>query len=411
MDAISYSLAAKAIKGLENKVDLNGNAVSIPVGGNADRPVLSSDERAIRFNTDVGGLEEWNGVEWKNISADISVVSIKGTDTEENILTLVGMDSGDIWIASDTLDGWMYDGIEWLNLGPLKGEKGDQGVQGIQGIQGIQGEKGETGDKGEKGDTGDKGDTGTGLTVKGADTEANILSSVGVEGDFWIGLDTGNGYSYVDGLWVNTGQIRGPQGLQGEQGEKGDTGKGLTVKGTDTEVNILAKVGLEGDFWIGSDTGNGYSYVEGSWVDTGQVRGPKGDTGDTGLTGTTGDKGDKGDKGDTGDAGNGIVSVVRTSGTGAPGTTDTFTITYTDTTTSTFNVYNGQDGIGAINDNTMSDTTLWSSNKIASELDALDAFPEQSGNEGKVLSTDGTNAEWITVKTKPTQAYLMAYAI
>ena len=51
----------------------------------------------------------------------------------------------------------------------------------------------------------------------------------------------------------------------------------------------------------------------------------------------------KGDKGDKGDTGNGIDNIARTSGDGSPGTTDTYTITYTDTTTSTFTVYNGQD--------------------------------------------------------------------
>ena len=42
--------------------------------------------------------------------------------------------------------------------------------------------------------------------------------------------------------------------------------------------------------------------------------------------------------------GNGIDSILRTSGDGSPGTTDTYTITYTDTTADTFTVYNGQDG-------------------------------------------------------------------
>ena len=42
--------------------------------------------------------------------------------------------------------------------------------------------------------------------------------------------------------------------------------------------------------------------------------------------------------------GRGIVSISRTDGTGAPGTSDTYTIYYSDDTTSTFNVYNGKDG-------------------------------------------------------------------
>ena len=45
-----------------------------------------------------------------------------------------------------------------------------------------------------------------------------------------------------------------------------------------------------------------------------------------------------------GNEGRGIVSVIRTAGNGAPGTMDTYTITYSDNTTSTFTVYNGADG-------------------------------------------------------------------
>jgi hypothetical protein len=66
-----------------------------------------------------------------------------------------------------------------------------------------------------------------------------------------------------------------------------------------------------------------------------------------GITGVQGPQGTPGSTGAPGDDGRGIVSVVRTSGTGAAGTTDTYTITYTDSTTSTFQVYNGSDGAGA----------------------------------------------------------------
>lgn len=51
-----------------------------------------------------------------------------------------------------------------------------------------------------------------------------------------------------------------------------------------------------------------------------------------------------GESGGSGEDGRGIVSILRTNGNGAPGTTDTYTITYTDNTTSTFTVYNGKDG-------------------------------------------------------------------
>lgn len=42
--------------------------------------------------------------------------------------------------------------------------------------------------------------------------------------------------------------------------------------------------------------------------------------------------------------GRGIVSILRTAGNGAAGTTDTYTITYTDNTTSQISVYNGKNG-------------------------------------------------------------------
>lgn len=50
-----------------------------------------------------------------------------------------------------------------------------------------------------------------------------------------------------------------------------------------------------------------------------------------------------------GEAGRGIVSVERTDGNGAAGTYDTYTITYTDNTTSNFKVYNGANctGVGS----------------------------------------------------------------
>ena len=47
-----------------------------------------------------------------------------------------------------------------------------------------------------------------------------------------------------------------------------------------------------------------------------------------------------------GSDGSSIQSIERTSGTGAPGTVDTYTITLTDGSTTTFQVYNGKDGTG-----------------------------------------------------------------
>lgn len=74
------------------------------------------------------------------------------------------------------------------------------------------------------------------------------------------------------------------------------------------------------------------------------IKGPKGDTGPRGPQGPKGDIGPQGIQGIQGETGNGISSIDRTSGDGSPGTVDTYTITMTDGSTSTFFVYNGSDG-------------------------------------------------------------------
>lgn len=77
-----------------------------------------------------------------------------------------------------------------------------------------------------------------------------------------------------------------------------------------------------GDMYKLISTNHAYMYDGSAWVDMGDIEGPQGPKGA------------------------GITSIVRTTGDGSPGTTDIYTITYTDTSTSTFNVYNGEDGIG-----------------------------------------------------------------
>ena len=55
-----------------------------------------------------------------------------------------------------------------------------------------------------------------------------------------------------------------------------------------------------------------------------------------------------GAKGDTGSAGVGISSIARTSGDGTAGSLDTYTITLTNSTTSTFTVRNGTNGTNGL---------------------------------------------------------------
>lgn len=100
-----------------------------------------------------------------------------------------------------------------------------------------------------------------------------------------------------------------------------------------------------------------------------------------GYDGVNGADGANGNDGLNGNDGRGIVSVARTSGTGAAGTFDTYTITYTDASTSTFQIYNGADGGG-------------SGDMLKSVYDP--------NNDGKVSAADTADAvPWSGVTGKP----------
>lgn len=101
--------------------------------------------------------------------------------------------------------------------------------------------------------------------------------------------------------------------------------------GTEEEwlESLKGKDGKDGV--VGKDGADGYTPVKG--VDY--------------FDGADGKDGVDGKDGADGKDGNSIQSIDRTAGNGAPGTTDTYTVTLTDGSTSTFDVYNGADGTGA----------------------------------------------------------------
>lgn len=82
--------------------------------------------------------------------------------------------------------------------------------------------------------------------------------------------------------------------------------------------------------------------------------------------------------GGKGDSGRGIKTITRTSGDGTAGTTDTYTITYTDNTTSAFAVYNGKDGTNGTTP--VKGTDYWTAaDKSAMVSDVLAALPTWNG--------------------------------
>ena len=98
-----------------------------------------------------------------------------------------------------------------VNTG-LRGAQGEQGIQGTQGIQGLKGDKGDQGIIGPKGDQGEQGIQG----VQG------IPGPKGDQGD--IGAQGEQG-------------IQGIQGLKGDKGDQGDPGVAVP-SGSDSQVQF-----------------------------------------------------------------------------------------------------------------------------------------------------------------------------
>lgn len=214
--------------------------------------------------------------------------------------------------------------------------------------------------------------------VTGKDTEANILLKAPTRGELWVGIDTGKFY-LTDGFsWIDIGTLRGETGPQGNSITSIDRTSGdgslntidtytitysdgststfnvtngasvVGINGSDTEANILTRTGDPvNTLYVATDTGDSWLYDGTAWSNIGPIQG------------------------------NGVASIARTSGNGLPGETDTYTITMTDGTTQTFDVYNGKDltNVSLIDDAATSLTSAWSSQKISNELSSLDVSP------------------------------------
>lgn len=266
--------------------------------------------------------------------------------------------------------------------------------------------------RGEKGDSGERGAAGVyvledGETVDNIPDDANIVL-----------FPTGESITLADGRGISTIERTSGDGSAGSLDTytikyTDKTTSTFSVRnGIDGQIfNIKGVVANTSALPAASAANSGNAYLVGTatpyllyacvlsggaytWINLGSISGVKGDKGDTGtsitsLTGNAvnkgqgkrafvlnvglsndtsktfeydivdGTNGTNGTNGTDGADGRGIVSIERTAGTGAAGTTDTYTIKYTDKTTSTFNVYNGQDGTGtAVTvDSELSDTS------------------------------------------------------
>lgn len=163
--------------------------------------------------------------------------------------------------------------------------------------------------------------------------------------------------------------VNGTNGRDGIDGIDGVDGVGITsiTQNADGTLTILLDNGssyitepLKGedgytpvkgvDYFDGED-GNGIAsavlnadytltliFTDGTSVTTTSIRGAQGEQGVRGVQGIQGE------------TGNGIASITKT---GTVGLVDTYTITFTDGTTTTFTVTNGQNGSGSVDDVTV----------------------------------------------------------
>ncbi len=142
------------------------------------------------------------------------------------------------------------------------GATGEQGPPGPRGETGATGIAGETGPAGATGAMGAKGDTGaTGAPgVAGANgatwfNGTGIPSTtVGVNGDFYLDLASGDVYNKVLGGWTKVSNIHGATGANGTKGETGATGPQGPPGAT---VNNYTNIGYGGNLsYEGNNIGN-----------------------------------------------------------------------------------------------------------------------------------------------------------
>ena len=351
--------------GIQGQAGADGNGISGIIITNA-----TATETTFRITFTNGNHFDYtvaNGINGQD-GADGTCMRTGETDPANDL----GRD-GDSYINTVTWDYFVKEAGAWVFKGNIKGASGAAGAQGAAGQNGQNGvsvssitktgsnglvdtytitysdgssttfevTNGATGATGAQGAAGQNGNTI--LVGIGAPTGA----TGGVDGDSYIDTATWNYYLKVSGNWELQGNIQGAQGVAGQNGQDGrgiasitKTGPaadGLTYTYTITYTDgsepyvftvtngkngtaVLTGVdnptdqGVDGDSYINTTSWDYFVKENGSWVKKGNIKGVS------------------------------IVSIVRTDGDGSAGTVDTYTITYSNGTTSTFTVTNGANG-------------------------------------------------------------------
>lgn len=153
----------------------------------------------------------------------------KGEVPNAAALPAAGNSPGDLWTATDSGHAWVWDGTNWIDMGPFTGPAGppgQQGPRGQEGDHGPQGPTGPTGPTGPAGATGPQGPAGAGITLKGAVPSApgGLPASGNTQGDAYLSEDTGHLWVWDGTQWVDGGPFQGPAGPAGPAGAEGPTG-------------------------------------------------------------------------------------------------------------------------------------------------------------------------------------------
>lgn len=254
---------------------------------------------------------QWNGTSIRFENPDGSFgpyIDIKGP--QGNSVTVVGSvpapqdlpdgsqnNPGEMYIVSSTGDGYVWTGIDWLNVGQIQGPAGPVGPTGLspehQWSQASLRFRNPDGSWGSftnlKGDNGLDGEDGlapehqwnqTSLRFRNPDgswgLSINLKGDQGEEGDApehqWI--QTGLRFKNPDGSWGQIVNLKGDQGNQGPQG----------IPGIQGEQGAQGELGSAPEHqWI--QTGLRFRNPDGTWGTTTNLKGDQGNTGQQGPQG------------------------------------------------------------------------------------------------------------------------------
>lgn len=189
---------------------------------------------------------------------DGTSVVLKGAVASFSVLPTTNRTAGDLWVTSDTGDGYVWSGTAWTNTGKIQGPQGPQATISVgqtvtgaagtsalventgtpsaavlkftipQGLQGVKGDKGDAGNQGPAGPA----PSGTGAVVVnngslatpvayGAANTANSLVQRDASGNFTAGTITAN----------LTGNVTGTVSGNAESATKLATARTVNVSG------------------------------------------------------------------------------------------------------------------------------------------------------------------------------------